>query len=388
MAELNKGRRYPVISRALAPELNASDAGLFPYYEPQNFNNRGRQMTDTKKKAPKKTPPSKAIKSLQLDLFGQFVTNDKDSVSNTVELWESIPKYFFTPQQVEKLRTATGHADPYEQPYNYQGLDCTVTIQPALIKQEDGGYKAFFPSVTEELIEEALKKILTDQNYSIHDPAKSETWVKFTLYMVQNELSKRGKTRSLDQIKHAIEVMSLCMLTLSKGKKELWRGAILQDLLTVDREEYIEDSSALHAARLPLFISHAINKLEYRQYNIDRHMSLKTQLSRWLYKRFVHRYKQASMIDTYHFMYSTVKQESRYLEGKTERNNRLKMIKALDELKGQGVLISYEAAEVREGRKVVDVTYTVTAALDFRTEQKAANAAQKKRGVALVDKSN
>jgi len=340
-----------------------------------------------KKQPPKKTPPSKAIKSLQYDLFSQFVTNDSESVSNTVELWENIPKYFFTPAQVKKLRTSEGLANPYKQPYSYNGIDCTLTIQPALIEQEGGDYKAFFPSVTEELVEEALKKILTDQNYSIHDPAKAETWVKFTLYMVQKELKKRGKTRSLDEVKNAIEIMSLCMLTLSKGKKEIWRGAILQDLITVDREEYMEDSSALHAARLPLFISHAINKLEYRQYNIDRHMSLKTQLARWLYKRFVHRYKQASMIDTYHFMYSDVKAESRLLEGKTERNNYRKMLAALDELKAAKVLMWFEVKQVKVGCKIVNIKYTVTASLDFRTEQKAANAAQNKRGVALVDKS-
>ena len=61
-----------------------------------------------------KKPPEKYIKSLQLDLFSQFVTNDKSEVSNTVEIWESIPKYFLTPAQVKKLRTDTGHADPYE----------------------------------------------------------------------------------------------------------------------------------------------------------------------------------------------------------------------------------------------------------------------------------
>ena len=343
-------------------------------------------MAKDKDNKQKKMPPSKAIKSIQYDLFSQFLTNDPDSVSNTVELWESIPKYFFTPAQVEKLRTLTGHADPYEQPYSYKDMDCIVTIQPALIKQKDGSYKAFFPSVTEELIEESLKKILTDQNYGIHDPYKTETWVKFSLYMVQKELKKRNKSRNLDQIKAAIQIMSQCIIMISKGKKEIWKGAILQDLVTVDREEYIEDTGALHAARLPLFISHAIDKLEYRQFNIDRHMQLKTQLSRWLYKRFVHRYKQASMIDTYHFMYSTVKAESRYLEGKTERNNRKKMLDALEELKGQGILMSYEVRETKEGRKIIDVKYTVTASLDFRTEQKAANAATKNRQLGLVDK--
>jgi len=339
------------------------------------------------KDSEKKTPPSKAIKSLQIDLFSSFVTNNPQNVSNTVELWESIPKYFFTPNLVGKLRTPTGHADPYEQPYQYMGRDCTVTIYPALIKHRND-YKAFFPGVTEELIEEVLKKILTDQNYAIHDPDKSETWVKFSLYSVEKELMKRGKSRNIAEIKHAIEVMSLCMLTLSHGKKELWRGAILQDLVTVGKEEYKENSNALHMARLPLFISHAINKLEYRQYNIDRHMKLKTQLSRWLYKRFVHRYKQASMIDTYHFKYSTIKKESRYLECATKRHNHLKMMKALEELKASLVLMAYEAEEIKAGRKIIDITYTVTAALDFRTEQKASNAAAKNRRLLAVDKSS
>lgn len=339
------------------------------------------------KKTTKKKPPTKAIKSPQMDLFQQFVTNDPESVSNTVELWESIPKYFFTPQQAEKLRTAEGLAKPYEQPYKFRGIDCTLSIQPALLKQEDGNYKAFFPNVTEELVEEALKKILTDQNFGIHDPANTETWVKFTLRMVQKELKKWGKTRSLDQIKQAIEVMSLSMLTLSKGKKELWRGAILQDLVTVDREEWLEDHNALHAARLPLFISHAIENLEYRQYNIDRHLGLKTQLARWLFKRLVHRYKQASMIDSYHFLYSTVKAESRLLEGKTERNNRLKLKAALGELQAAGALMRIEVREIKEARKVVDAVYTVFASLDFRTEQKSANLAAKNRRLAFVDKS-
>jgi hypothetical protein len=47
-------------------------------------------------------------------------------------------------------------------------------------------------------------------------------------------------------------------------------------------------------------------------------------------KIFVHRYKQASMTETYHFRYLTVKAESHYLEGKTERNNRKKMIDTLE----------------------------------------------------------
>ena len=336
---------------------------------------------------PPKPPPSKAIKSLQYDLFSQFVTNDSESVSNTIELWESIPKYFFTPAQVKKLRTPDGLASPFKQPYVFKGIDCEVTIHPALIEQEGGYFKAFFPGVTEELVEEALKKILADQNYGIHDPIKSETWVKFSLKMVQRELERRGKSRSISEVKHAIQVMSLTNLTLSKGKKQLWSGSILQDLLTVDREEYKDDFKALHAARLPLFISNAIDKLEYRQFNIDRLMNLNTQLTRWLYKRLIHRYKQADIANNYHFRFLTVKEESNYLGAKLERQNRHKMAESLKQLKAEGVLSNYEVEEIKEGRSIVDVKYTVTASLDFRKEQKAANAAASKRRLIFADKS-
>jgi hypothetical protein len=63
------------------------------------------------------------------------------------------------------------------------------------------------------------------------------------------------------------------------------------------------------------------------------------------------------------------------------------MIDTLDELKAHGILMFYEAQEIKEGRKIIDVTYTVTASLDFRTEQKAANAAVNKRKLGVVDKS-
>jgi hypothetical protein len=37
----------------------------------------------------------------------------------------------------------------------------------------------------------------------LEDPAKSETWVKFSLRMVEKELKKRGKSRSIAEIKQA-----------------------------------------------------------------------------------------------------------------------------------------------------------------------------------------
>ena len=327
---------------------------------------------NSKKTIPKKLP-NEPVKSLQYDLFTAFLANDESSVSNAIELWDSIPKYFLTAKQQEKLRTSDGLAKSYNWEYSYQGKDCKIRIQPALIVQDDGSDKAFFPSVTEEVVEEALKKILTDQQYGVHNPQKSESWVKFSLSMLYKELKEKGKARSRAEIKHAITVLSRCIITLYREGKEVYSGPILSDLVTVDRDKYLSDTDSYHAARLPAFISHGINQLQYRQFNYARLMECSEQLTRWLYKRLVHRYRHASLLETYHFLFSDVKQASGLLQQGTDRRNRKKLLSALDELQGKEMLLKYETKEVKEGRKIIDVKYTVTAAPNFIKEQKAAN---------------
>jgi len=325
------------------------------------------------KKEPQKTPPKQTEQSFQHYLFSQFVTNDKRALSNSLEIWESIPKYFLSPFQIVRLRTKDGLAKPYELSYTFNDTAFSVRIQPALIKQKDGEYKAFFPGETEELIEEALKKILADQNFCIHDPEKHETWVKFSLSMLERELKARSKTRSLTQIKHALEIMAGSIITLYKNDQEVWTGSILQDLFTIDRQKYLNETDALHTAKFPLFISHSIDKLEYRQFNFERLMSCSEQLTRWLYKKLINRYKQASAENTYHINFSTIQIESGFLQQSRIRDNRRKVINALDELIHNQILTNYKTKEHKKGKKIVDITYMFTPSASFIKEQKASN---------------
>ena len=317
-----------------------------------------------------KEAPKSTIESVQFDLFGQFLTNDKADNSNTVRIWERIPKYF-PAKTLQKHIPKEGHPSPYEWEYSDNGQKYTVIIQPALIK-EKGEYKAFFPSSTEEIIEEVLKKFLTNQQYGIHDPNQAETWVRFSLSMVYREMKSRGCQRNRNEIKRAIQIMSKCNVSLYKDHEEVWTGAILQDLVTVGRKDYIEDSDAHHIARMPLFISHSINQLDYRQFNYDRLMHCKSQLTRWIYKKLIHDYRHASMMNTYHFMYSTLK-NSGLIQQSREIDNRKKVISSLEELVKSKVVLKYEVDEKKAGRKIVDVKYTVTATPEFTKEQKAAN---------------
>jgi len=328
------------------------------------------------KRAPE-TMMDKKLKNVQFDLFSQFVSNDKGDVSNTVEFWDRIPKYFLTPKQSERLLTSDGLAKPYKLEYMERDNEgyatkFSVVIQPALIENEDGSYKACFPSVTEELIEEALKKILSDQKFGMHDPDNMETWVKFSLSMLHRELKSRGKERNRNEIKKAILIMSKCNIAFFRDGKEIWNGSILQDLVTVGRDEYLENADSYHIAKLPLFISRAINQLEYRQFNYKRLFECNGQLTRWIYKKLIHRYRQASPIASYHFLFSSLK-SSGLLQQSRERDNRKKTKDALDELIKLGVIESYTTDDRKEGRTIVDVKYTVYATTTFAKEQAAAH---------------
>ncbi|SMG63075.1 conserved hypothetical protein, partial [methanotrophic bacterial endosymbiont of Bathymodiolus sp.] len=67
------------------------------------------------------------------------------------------------------------------------------------------------------------------------------------------------------------------------------------------------------------------------------------------------------------------KAASLLLRSSREIDNRVKVIKALEELQENGTIYSYEIEEKREGRKIVDVKYRITPSSEFSSEQKAAN---------------
>jgi len=343
---------------------------------------------EIKNEESKKKPPSLPIKSVQFNLFAQFVTNDMAEVSNTIEYWENIPKYFLNSKQQDKLRTPEGLAHPYSYHYTLRDntgniLSYKVKIQPALIEQNDGSHKAFFPSKNEESIEEVLKKVFTDQQCGIHDPEKIESWVRFSYSIIRRGLYEVGSGLKYDQIKHGLEVMSKTLLTVYENGKAIYTGAILQDYCSVDRSKYLDDTNAQHVARLPVFISHAVNTLQYRQYNYKRFVECRAQLTRFIYKRLVNRFTHANYLNDYHFLYSDIKQASGLLQQKTERENRKKVISALKELKQERAIINYEVEDRKEGRKIVDVKYTVKPTMEFVSEQKSANKRNKNACVKL-----
>jgi len=156
---------------------------------------------------PRRSPPERAEKNMQYDLFTTFFGKNKRVLSNTIELWDAIPKYAVSPRQQNACRDRNGRLPVHPQEFEYHpshrdtpAITCRLKVQPASIEVEPGQFVDFYPSSDEELVEEILKKIFSDQQYGVHSVAGNESWVRFTLYMIQKELKTRRKTRSIDEI--------------------------------------------------------------------------------------------------------------------------------------------------------------------------------------------
>jgi hypothetical protein len=94
-------------------------------------------------------PDDAAFASPQLSLFQSFLCNtndERDRLSNTIELWDSIPKYAVSQQAMNKMRTKEGYLPRLEKEFTYRGRLYTIRISPALIDMGKGGEKAFYPS--------------------------------------------------------------------------------------------------------------------------------------------------------------------------------------------------------------------------------------------------
>lgn len=320
-------------------------------------------------------------KSIQFDLFTAFY-GDENKQSNTIELWDSIPKFSCSARKQVSMRDEAGRLPSLEREFVYkpqgssEGIPAKMRLAPALVKV-NGIEKDFYPSADEELIEEVLRKIFADQQHGRHYVKQNDSFVDFSLGMIARELRARGRARSLDEIKRSLDIMNGCHMTLhfhGSTKKAAYKGAIIPEMMEVSRIEYMADPKAKWRARLPLVYSHAINSLEFRQFNYETLMSMSSQLARWLHKLMSRRYTNASLTRPYTIKYSTIKRDSGMLVHSRETENKKTVIKAIEELKAQDVVLYYKERDSTNDPR--DPVYDLTPTGCFVGDMKAANKRQ------------
>ncbi len=347
-------------------------------------------------------PPEETdFEGQQLDLFRNYLCNndaERSRLSNTFDLWDSVPRYSMSRKEMDKIRKERGFLDLLDIDFQYRGTPLHATIQPARVREKpDEPTKDYYPSANEELIEDALRKIAADQRNGYHNQSEKRSGVVFSLHMLRNELKKQGHTRSYQQIVLSLKIMAGSSIEIAtrdgKGGQGYSKSGYFSGLGAVSKDDLVDNPNAKWIVQFHPLVTRGIDTLAYRQYNYAQMMSHTSQLARWLHKQLSLKFTFASLCNPFEMRFSTIKRDSAMLEGyKVTRQAIVTLDLALNELKESKVLMAVEKNEIRSGRnKLEDVVYTLTGSLDFIAAVKAANKRERlaieKKAVVLSDGS-
>ena len=337
------------------------------------------------------TPPDRSIaeEPKQMELFRQFYkTAEASELSNTIELWDAIPKYYCDKKQQNLLRTTDGFLPTLKRSFQLRPsvplesgrpVDAGVIISPAPLLQPDGSDKAFYPGEKEELVESVLRKFFVDQkrDLGVYDRKNGDSWVFFSLSSIREELKQRGHSANYKQIKESIDILSSSVTTLLINGEEVYRDTIISSLTRVNRGAYELDPKALWSCRLPGLISSAIENGMYMQYDYATDMDCKTSLSRWLHKYLSRRWKQAGGGFWYDLRLSTVERDTGFFKSGKTKDNRRKMERSISELIEKNIIKPSPQAtfvyDKNDKRKIIDISYRIFATESFGRKMRASN---------------
>lgn len=324
----------------------------------------------------KKTPPpaEQAFEGRQLDLFQDFLCNtpaEQERLSNTIELWDAVPKYHINRRRQGKLRKE-GFLPTAEKNFVFRGKEMTVKIRPARITV-DNKDKEFYPAAREELVEDALRKLACQPGHGYLDNDRSG--VMFTLHQLRNELKRNGHTLSYYEVVEALEILSSTTIKIaSLDGKTIYVTSPLTSLLGVSKDDLKNDPLSKWYADFSILVTEGIKLIKYRQYDYTLNMSFKSQLARYLHKRMCHNYVQASMLNPYSITMQGIARDSGLLECSRAKDNRKMLENALDELKENEIIMYYEGEEIRGKRNALeDVQYKISPHPNFIAQVKRAN---------------
>jgi len=324
-------------------------------------------------------PVPMAFKSMQTDLFQSFLVNNDaelEPLSNTIELWDRLPKYSVSQVEQNKIRTKEGLLPLQRRDVIIKDCPYTIFISPALLADEQG--KAYYPSANEELVEDALRKIATLQNQCFFDERESHCGVTFTLHQLRTELKERGHSRSYQQIIKSLYILAGADIEI---RTKQGQGVSIEKFMSLTgftESERLDNPNSKWVAYFHSLVRKAMSRIEYRQYNYQQMMQLESHLSRWLYKRLAHYWTNAGALSPISLSFAEIRSETGMLE-RSRTNDAVKELEAIFQIFIDKKIFRpfKRMKEVRgERNKIIDIFYEAYPHEDFIKSVKAANRRQ------------
>jgi hypothetical protein len=342
--------------------------------------------TDGRGEMPRPTPAHFA--NQQLSLFQKFLyntTEERNGLSNAIDLWDNVPRYSISRQAMTKSRIEGRFLEKYQTEFHHRGCSYLVTITPARVKDLDGVDREFYPSATEELVEDALRKLAADQHHGWFDKTKPWSGVVFTLHALRQELHRRGHARSYQEIVLALDILHKSNIQITAQQQDAQTPiattseSYLPHITVVSRGRLREDPKAKWLVRFHLLVTVSIDQLTYRQFNYHLMMSHSTQLARWLHKQLALKYTFANVRSAlYETRYSTIRRDSGLLYNYTRERDAIDALhRALTELQQHQVLMEFTRKNILGPRgKLLDAIFTLRPSHAFVADIKRSNRRQ------------
>jgi hypothetical protein len=274
------------------------------------------------------------------------------------------------------MRTKEGLLPLLRKDVTFMGYQYNIFISPALLADENG--RAYYPSANEELVEDALRKIATLQNQCFFDDNEVHCGVTFTLHQLRTELKKQGHSRSYQEVVKSLHILAGADIEI---RTKNGCGVSIEKFMSLtgfSSKARLDNPESKWVAYFHPLVHKAMNCVDYRQYNYQQMMHLKTHMARWLYKRLAHYYTNAGLTAPIKLTFADIRQESGMLE-RSRANNAIQELEAIFTVFQEiSVFQSINRIkEIRGGRnKIIDIVYEAYPHPDFIKSVKAANKRQ------------
>jgi hypothetical protein len=328
------------------------------------------------RKKEKKTPIKLEQQPVQLNLFKKITTQETDSQS--LRLWESLTNVIFDDKK-SMNRIDGCFLKSVTEDVEFDNVKISVRKYPARIHR-DGEEIEFFPLKKEYKIMEVLIKLAVDEMESCFYSSDNK-WpnlgIRVSLHSIYKVIkAKTGKSKySYTQIKEAIEILARSHISMKVGDNVI-EGSLITSYTGSSLGDNMKASFLINFH--PIISKLALNG-GFRQFNISRSLLLPDIFTSFLYKTFVHKFKQASSTNSYHFLMENLLNEAPNIKkwGRIEKKV-LKVKGSLDKLQKEGVIHSYTTEKkyvTGNGghKKTIDCLFDVKFSKDFIDEQIRAN---------------
>jgi len=309
----------------------------------------------------------------QLELFS-FLQPQEKNYSNTIELYDFMPKYHWG-----KVKRVNGKfLDSLERQFECRGKRYRVNIQPASLTDKNGAEKYYYPSKREELVEDALRRLVTAGQGLFLDEVAGVT---FTLYQLQQELKRNGHSYSTNELKEALLICAKTNITVtSEDGSAVLVSSLFETLGLQSREDWKDKGERSKAfVRFNSLVTESIKRGTFRQLNYEKAMSYRSVIARQLHKRMSHHYTQASIAHPYHILLSTIIRDFGLAQYDTPKHNLRNVKKAIDEMKTLDILLNYKIEPTHDTanrNKFIDAKFILVPHPTFVGEVMQANKRQ------------